>query len=105
MPCTTQPNLTETQKAMQRAAIARLREAIARGTVGVVIGREGGIAFKGWRDNAGVSDVCAYRAIANSPELRRAIARAEVMSGNKLDARAVAAGMHSHDGGATWGRH
>lgn len=105
MPCMSQPNLTEMQKQAQRGAIARLRAAIALGTVTVVVGRNGSIAFKGWRDNAGVSDLCAYRVIANTPELRRALARAEVMSGNKLDPQAIAAGTHSHDGGATWSRH
>lgn len=105
MPCMTQPNLTQMQKQAQLAALARLRAAIAAGTVTVVIGRNGALAFNGWRDNAGVSDLCAYRAIANSPELRRALARAEVTSGNRLNPQAIASGLHSHDGGATWSRH
>jgi len=76
-------------------------------SVNVAIGRTGGIAFAGWTDKGGVSDLCAYRAltVANSAILRRAIARAEAMQGRKLDARAIAAGVHSHDGGATWGAH
>lgn len=105
MPCLSQPNLTELQKQAQRGALARLRAALALGTVSVVVGRTGSIAFKGWKDNGGVSDLCAYRALANSPELRKALARAEAMSGNKLDPRAIASGMHSHDGGATWSKH
>ena len=105
MPCMTEPNLTEIQKLAQRKALERLRAAIAIGTVTVVVGRNGSIAFRGWRDNAGVSDLCAYRVIANSPEMRRALARAEVMSGNKMNPQAIAAGMHSHDGGSTWSKH
>ena len=37
--------------------------------------------------------------------LRRAIMRAEAMAGHKIDPRAVASGMHSHDQGATWSKH
>ena len=89
------------------AALARLGAALAAGTATVIIGRNGAIAFKGWTDARGVTDLCAYRALtaANSAPLRRAIARAEAMSGNRVDARAIAAGTHSHDGGATWGNH
>lgn len=77
------------------------------GTVKAVIGAQGGIAFKGWTDNRGVSDLCAYRALtaSNSPALRKAIARAEAMSGRKIDARAIASGLHSHDGGRTFSTH
>ncbi len=107
MPCMTQENLTVTQKADQQSALARLGAALAAGTVTVVIGATGGIAFRGWKDNRGVSDLCAYRALtaANSAPLRRALARAEAMSGRKLDARAVSAGVHSHDGGRTFSTH
>ena len=105
MPCMTQPTLTEIQKLAQRAALGRLRAALAVGTVTVVVGRNGAIAFRNWRDNGGVSDLCAYRAIANSPELRRALARAEVTSGNRINPQAIASGLHSHDGGSTWSKH
>lgn len=105
MPCMTQPNLTQTQKQAQQMALKRLQAAIGAGTVQVVIGRNGGIAFKGWADNGGVSDLCAYRALANTPELRRALARAEALSGTRLNPQAIAAGVHSHDGGQTWGSH
>lgn len=88
-------------------AIKRLNAALGAGTAQVVIGAAGSIAFKGWNEREGVSDLCAYRALAasNSPELRRAVMRAEAMSGRKLDTRAVASGVHSHDGGSTWGSH
>lgn len=107
MPCMSQANQTPAQKADQQSALARLGAGLAAGTVQVVIGQAGGIAFKGWADNRGVSDLCAYRALtaANSAPLRKALARAEAMSGRKVDARALAAGLHSHDFGKTWSTH
>lgn len=107
MVCDTRPNLTAQGKADMARALARLEAALSMGAANVVIGRNGAVAFTGWGDRAGYSDVCAYRRLAsqNSPELRRAVARAEAVAGRKIDARAVAAGMHSHDNGATWGTH
>lgn len=92
-----------------KEALARLQTALGRGSVTVAIGPQGGLAFKGWAatERGGLSDLCAYRKLlsANSPELRRAVARAEGISGRKLNASALAAGVHSHDGGKTWGTH
>lgn len=106
MPCLTQPAATPVQRERQRAALERLAAAIGAGSVRIIVGRAGGIAFAGWRaeDREGVSDVCAYRAIMHRPEVRRALVRAEAMSGHRMDPRAVASGLHTHDGGATWGR-
>lgn len=107
MPCLTQTNLTPIEKQRQRDALSRLQEFLARGEVTVIVGRTGGVALKGWRaeDRGGVSDLCAYRALANTPEMRRALLRAEAATGNRMDPRAVASGLHSHDGGASWSRH
>lgn len=105
MPCITQPNITPEVKARQRTALERLSAALAAGTVTVKVGRSGGLAFAGWTDREGVSDLCAYRALANRPEMRRALLKAEALSGNRMDPRAVASGLHSHDDGATWSRH
>jgi hypothetical protein len=107
MPCMTQPDLTPTAKQAQRKALDRLEQALGAGTVRVVVAKSGAIAFDGWAeaDRSGVSDLCAYRAISNSPAMRRALLRAEAMSGNRMDPRAIAAGLHSHDGGRTWGAH
>jgi hypothetical protein len=107
MPCLTQPNLTPQQKQNQRSALQRLQQALAAGTVTVVVGKTGGVAFKGWADadRNGVSDLCAYRALANTAELRRAVFRAEAAGGQRVDPRAIATGLHSHDGGQTWSRH
>ena len=103
MPCFSQA-LTPDRRLTVDAALDRLKAALASGQASAVIGSNGALAFKGWDDRDGISDLCAYRALSarNSPELRKALARAEVMSGRKLDARAVAAGTHSHDGGASW---
>ena len=63
-----------------------------------------GVLFSGGADSGAVL-LCAYRALSNTPEMRRALLRAEAMSGTKMDPRAIAAGEHSHDGGATWSKH
>jgi hypothetical protein len=102
----TQPTLTAKQRAAQGTAVDRLNLALAAGTVTVKVGANGAIAFTGWAqdDRAGVSDLCAYRKLAaqNSPQLRRALARAEVIAGRTVDRATVASGTHSHDGGASW---
>lgn len=89
-------------------AVRRLDAMLAAGTAQVVISAQGAVAFKGdWNPDKDISDVCAYRALSalNSPSLRRALARAEVTAGRKVDMRAVNSGTHSHDGGKTWGNH
>lgn len=110
MPCDTQREPVQIMK--MASALDRLEKALAIGAPGavtVVIGAQGGIAFRGWKpeDRAGLTDLCAYRKLAakNSSELRRAIARAEALYGRKLDPQALAAGVHSHDGGHSWGSH
>ncbi len=109
MPCLTQTNLNPVVRAQRMDAIQRLRKMIETGAVRVVVSAGGAIAFKGWTidDSKGVSDICAYRALTaqNAPELRKALMRAEALAGRKIDQRAIAAGVHSHDGGRTWGTH
>lgn len=89
-----------------REAVARLEAAMKAGTVTVKVGPTGAITFAGWgsEEREGVSDVCAYRKLAasGSAALRAAVAKAEAMAGRKVDARAIAAGVHSHDGGHSW---
>jgi len=103
----TQTSLNPARKKQIDAAIERLRAALAAGSVTVVVGTNGSLAFRNWKDADGVADLCAYRRLAaqNSPELRRAVMRAEAMAGRKIDQRAIAAGQHSHDGGLTWSTH
>jgi hypothetical protein len=81
--------MTPARRELMNAAIDRLNKALGEGTATLVIGATGGIAFGGWTDRQGVSDLCAYRKLAatNSPELRRAMARAEVKSGRALARR------------------
>lgn len=106
MPCVP-INPTPERLARVRTALQRLESALAAGTVQAVIGAQGALAFKGWQDNDGVSDLCAYRRLlaSNSPALRKALARAEAMAGRKVDQGAIAQGTHSHDGGMSWSNH
>lgn len=105
MPCDSYAN-TEALREAQARALEKLRAELLAKRVAVVISAQGAVAFKGWKDGerGGLSDVCAYRKLlaANSPELRAAVMRAEALAGRKVDARQVAAGTHSHDGGTTW---
>jgi hypothetical protein len=97
--------MTITQRKKQiDEAVDRLNKALAIGEVKVKVGPTGAIAFTGWAERSGVSDICAYRKLlaTGSPALRAALARAEAMAGRKVDARQVAAGTHSHDGGSSW---
>lgn len=109
MPCDTRLKPAQTPAA-RRAEIAKsvasLRARLASGAVRVVVGKNGAVAFQGWdtAERDGVSDLCAYRALtaANSAELRAAVVRAEGLAGTKVNAKMVASGVHSHDGGKTW---
>lgn len=109
MPCfdSRPAGMTEEQRQRQiDEALQRLEQQMARGTVTVSIGPQGAVAFDGWAEaeRDGVADVCAYRAlkVAGSFELAQAVQRAEMASGRSVDEQQVAAGIHSHDGGATW---
>ncbi len=109
MPCETMSNGNKKQRARDiKIALARLEQYLKTGKVQLGVGTNGAIVFKGWEsaERNGVSDVCAYRklAIAGSWELKQAQARAELMSGRKVDAKLVASGVHSHDGGKTWSK-
>lgn len=89
-------------------AIRRLEQMLTDGTVQAVISAAGAVAFRNWtQGRSDVSDVCAYRTLTamNSPALRKAMARAEVSAGRKVDVRQISAGVHSHDGGKSWGAH
>lgn len=97
----------QARKREVKAALDRLERYLQTGSVRIQISPQGAVAFQGWRDRDRVTDVCAYRTLMlkNSWPLKQAIARAEAMSGRKVNQRAVAAGVHSHDGGQTWSAH
>lgn len=107
MACDTQPvkgqTLTE-RKAEVRDVIARLAADIVAGKVKPVVGPQGAIAFAGWTDRRQVSDGCAYRFLMStgSAMAKAMIARAEILAGRPVDRKVVAAGVHSHNGGASW---
>lgn len=110
MPCDTR--LREGQSLANRmsqvkAALDRLKRYLQTGSVKIGIAPNGAVAFQGWKDRDDLSDVCAYRTLAaeNSWELRQAVARAEAMSGKKVNPNAIASGWHSHTEGQTWSRH
>lgn len=108
MPCDTitQTGQTTQQRAAQvRAAVATLERALARRQARAVVGPQGAITFTGWTEREGVTDACAYRRImATGGALARLeIAKAEQAAGVKVNRRVIAAGLHSHDGGETWG--
>lgn len=112
MPCDTirKPNETKEQR-IQRVmtALRRLEVGLTSLKVSVAISPTGAVAFKGWtqEDRDSVTDVCAYRALSNmrSAALAKAVRTAELVYGRKVDAAQVMAGVHSHDGGRTWGSH
>jgi hypothetical protein len=110
MPCDSRRSRGQTEQERRRvieAALARLERALGTGSARVTIGANGALAFVGWQDRDDVTDLCAYRALSakHSWPLRQAIARAEAQQGRKVSEQAIASGLHSHDGGQTWGRH
>lgn len=109
MPCYTQlkPQQTLEQRNAEITRSLRVLEAkLQAGQVKVTIGPNGALAFAGRTstDRDDVTDVCAYRALTaqSSWALRQALARAEALSGRKLNPQAIGSGLHSHDGGKTW---
>lgn len=110
MPCDTRlkPKQTIQERAQEvRNAVANAVKRMAQGKVKVLVDRAtGAVAFDGL-DNGerdGVTDACMYRRImaGTSPLARAAIARAEALAGRAVDRKAIAQGVHSHDGGKSW---
>lgn len=92
-----------------RAAVERLGARIVAGTVRVIVGRQGAVAFDGWNEQErdAVTDACALRRIlATGSALAKAkIAQAEQIAGRQINKQAIAHGHHSHDGGKSWHTH
>lgn len=113
MACDTQPmkNQTLSQRKQQvKEIIAFTDELIRKRKVGIVVDkRTGAIAFTGMtpQERGNVSDACTYRLImaTGTASAKQAIARAELLAGRGVNKQALAAGIHSHDGGASWSSH
>lgn len=112
MPCDTKlkANQTIQQRAAEvRAAVEALSRGITSGRIKVTVGKDGGIAFPGLSedDRNRVTDACLYRRVmaTGSALAKAAIAKAEQVAGRSVDKRAIAQGLHSHDGGHSWHHH
>jgi len=113
MPCNTRlkPQQTMAERALEvRKAGERIDKLLALGSAKVKVDkRTGGVVFVGIPDDVrdGLTDACVYRRImsSGSHKAKQAIMQAERLAGRAVDKKAVATGLHSHDGGATWGRH
>jgi hypothetical protein len=109
MPCDTRRTSSQTiqQRAEEvRQAVKALDAALVNGRASVKVGPQGAITFVGLTDEQrdGITDACAYRRllVSGSALAKAAIARAEALAGRSVDRRAIAQGVHSHDGGHTW---
>jgi len=109
MPCDTQlkPKQTIQERITEvRRAVDKLDALLKSRRAQVTVSPQGAVAFAGWpeQERDGVTDACAYRRImATGSALAKAeIARAEARAGRAVDRKVLAAGVHSHDGGATW---
>ena len=109
MPCDTRlaPRQTIQQRAEEiRRAVGILDDLLKQRRAQVRVGPQGAVAFVGWseQDRAGVTDACAYRRLmaTGSALAKAAVARAEALAGRAVDKRAVARGVHSHNGGHHW---
>ena len=110
MPCDTKlkRNQTISQRAEEvRRAIKELDSAIMRRRVRIKVGPQGAIAFDGWTEGRdGITDACAYRRLmqTGSALTRMEIAAAEQRAGISVNRQVLRQGIHSHDGGDTWGK-
>ena len=105
-------NQNRLQTISERAAEVRqvaidVNSLIAAGKVKPVVDkRTGAIAFQGLDDNIrdGATDACIYRRImvTGSSLTKAKLAQAEAIAGRTVNKQALAAGVHSHDGGGSW---
>jgi hypothetical protein len=110
MPCDTR--VLDGQTLEQRGkeideTLKRLELQLGAGTASLRVGPQGALVIGGWQDRRGVTDVCAFRMLKlkGGWEFRKALAKAEQTAGRKVNEQAIGAGIHSHDGGKTWGGH
>jgi hypothetical protein len=112
VPCDTKlktgQTITQRKEEITRV-VARLTAGLINGSIKVKLSPQGAIAFDGLTDQNrdGVTDACAYRRLmaTGSPLAKAKIAAAEALLGRQVNRQTVASGLHSHDGGKTWGTH
>lgn len=110
MPCDSVPQgLTAEQRYEQiQEALNGLEQQLVSGQVTMRIAPNGAVVFENWQEGRnGVNDACAYNALSakGSAALVTAQMMAESLSGYQVNRQAVGGGLHSHDGGHTWGTH
>lgn len=110
MPCDSRllPNETPVMRAATvREKVQKLSEDIVSGKVKIIIGPQGSVTFSGWIDRGPTTDICAIRKlmVSGSALAKQKIAQAELLAGRKISKEAIAAGVHSHDGGKSWETH
>lgn len=104
------PNQTQEERTREiQKATANIARMIAAQKVKIKVGPQGAVTFLGVPSDVrdGMSDSCVFAGLSRfgSQAFKNAVARAEQMAGVKVDPAAIEAGIHSHDGGATWGSH
>jgi hypothetical protein len=109
MACDVRVSLTAETRQKAKEGLAELARRLASKAASIVIDKAtGAMAIRGWRSSdVGMSDACVLRRISTSPETRgaylAAVRDAERVAGRSASRTAQAAGVHSHDGGNTWG--
>ena len=112
MPCDTvrqQPKQTLAERKREvTKAQGTIERMISTGQVKVKVDKKtGGVVLIDVPANVrvGITAACIVRRIMTrgSISARQAIVKAERLAGRSVDKKAIAAGLHSHDGGATWG--
>lgn len=96
------------RKAEIKQVVTDVNSLIASGKVKPIIDKlTGAIAFQGLTETIrdGATDACVYRQlmIHGNSLTKMAIQRAEQIAGRTVDNKAIAQGVHSHDGGRTFG--
>lgn len=96
------------RKAEVKQVVYDVNSLVATGKIRPVVDKKtGAIAFEGLSDTIrdGVTDACVYRQLMTTGNTltKMAIQRAEQLAGRTVDNKAVAQGIHSHDGGRTFG--
>lgn len=112
MPCHTRlkPNQTVAERMLEvRKRMTVIDALVASRRVTLKVGPQGAVTFTGLsaEDRDGITDACVYRMLtrSGSAAAKMALARAEQLSGHRVDRKVVAAGVHSHDGGQSWSTH